>query len=166
VIIEALRKDHDRAGFSSGTEALDRYLLMQASQDARRRVATIFVALLPDTRKVVGYYTLSSYSVLASELPEDARKKLPRYPHIPTTLLGRLAIDVNHRGKGLGGYLLFHALRESWEASFRIASVAVVVDAKDDAAVRFYRHHEFLPFPDDPRRMYLVMSTIEKMLRR
>ena len=74
----------------------------------------------------------------ASELPDTLAKKLPRYPHLPVTLLGRLAVDQGMKGKGMGEYLLLDALRRCLEAAGNIAAMAVLVDAKDDAAEAFY----------------------------
>jgi predicted GNAT family N-acyltransferase len=89
-------------------------------------------------------------------------KKLPKYPLVPATLLGRLAVDVRLRGKGAGEHLLMDALRRALEASREVASVAVVVDAKDDSAVSFYRRYGFIGFADQPRRLFLPMAVIEK----
>ena len=161
--IEALGKQHDRKAFSCGVEPLDRYLKEQAGQDARKRVAAPFVLCLGQGNAVVGYYTLSSLSVNVADWPEDVARKLPRYPVVPATLLGRLAVDRSLRGKGAGEHLLIDALRRSLEASREIASVAVVVDAKDEDARTFYEHYGFLPFADAPGRLFLQMGTIAEL---
>ena len=103
--VEALGVQHDRSGFESGVESLDRYFRTQAGQDARKRLAASFVLLLEDG-SLAGYYTLSSTAVKLPELPETLARKLPRYPLVPATLLGRLAIDRRYRGKGYGRFLL------------------------------------------------------------
>ncbi len=87
---------HERDDFRSGVPALDRYLAIQAGQDARRRVAAPFVLVRPPSSAVIGYYTLSNASVLAADLPAASTKRLPRYPVLPATLLGRLAVDERH----------------------------------------------------------------------
>ena len=134
--VEPLAKRHGRNSFSCGTEPLDRYLKIQASQDKKRRIAAPFVAVT-DTNIVVAYYSLSSFRIDLPELLEDERKKLPRYPDVPATLLGRLAVDQKYRGQGIGEHMLLHALKRSSDLSYEIASYAVVVDAKDEAAVAF-----------------------------
>ena len=154
----------DRESFSCGVEELDRYLLRQASQDASRKVAAPFV-MLDESRRVAGYYTLSAYTVRISELPLDVAKRLPRYPLILATLLGRLAVSSEHRGKGLGAMLLADALSRCWRNTAEVASVGVVAEAMNDNAVAFYRHHEFEPLRDRPRRLFLAMKTIEKLVR-
>lgn len=161
--VEALSKQHDRSGFSCGAEPLDRYLREQAGQDARKRVAAPFVLCEGKSNAVLGYYTLSALSVDVGAWPEDVAKKLPKYPFIPAMLLGRLAVDRGLRGKGAGEHLLMDALRRALAASREVASVAVVVDAKDDNAVSFYRRYGFIPFPDQPNKLFLPMAVVEQL---
>lgn len=73
--IEALDARHDRAGFTSGVDALDRYLQSQATQDIRRRVAACYVALEGEGNRIAGYYTLSAAGVPLTQLPEATVKK-------------------------------------------------------------------------------------------
>ena len=161
--IEALGKQHDRSRFSCGVEPLDRYVREQAGQDARRRVAAPFVLCEGKSNAVLGYYTLSALSVDVGAWPEDVAKKLPKHPFVPATLLGRLAVDRGLRGKGAGEHLLMDALRRALAASREIASVAVVVDAKDDRAVAFYKRYGFITFPDQPNRLSLPMAVVEQL---
>jgi predicted GNAT family N-acyltransferase len=162
--VEPLGRAHDRAAFSCGIEPLDNYLQKQAGQDVAKRVAVCFV-LTPDGKTVAGYYTLSQYSVDLVKLPEEIAKKLPKYPEVPTTLLGRLAVSQTFRGQKLGEFLLMDALYRCLLQSKQIASAAVIVDAKDEAAKRFYEHFEFVPLPDIPHRLFLPMRTIESLFR-
>lgn len=161
--IEALDRKHDRKAFACGIEALDRYIREQARQDARRRVAAPFVLCEGESHAVLGYYTLSALSIDVGNWPEEVARKLPRYPVVPATLLGRLAVDRRLHGQGMGEYLLMDALRRALEASHEVASVAVVVDAKNEAALAFYRRYDFIPFPDVPNRLFLPMGTIEPL---
>jgi GNAT superfamily N-acetyltransferase len=149
--IEALGPQHDRNSFASGAESLDRYFRAQASQDARRNMAAPFVLILPDGM-IGGYYTLSSTAVKLTELPHAITRRLPRYPLVPATLLGRLAVDKRFRGQGYGRFLLADALLRAVRSE--IASFAVVVDAKDDAARRFYERESFLSLPDQPMKLF------------
>ncbi len=148
---------HDRTAFSCGSAQLDRYLQEQVTQDVRRRVATCFVALT-DERRIAGYYTLASASVPLSDLPTETARKLPRYPTVPTVRLGRLAVDQNFEGQGLGGALLADAIDRAARAE--IAAYAVIVNAKDEAAAAFYCHHGFIALPDSPLTLFLPLSTV------
>jgi GNAT superfamily N-acetyltransferase len=158
--VEPLASSHDRSGFESGIEPLDRYFRMRAGQDARKNMAAPFVLLLVDGT-IAGYYTLSSTSVQLAELPEQVVRKLPRYPLVPATLLGRLAVDRRQQGKGYGRFLLADALFRA--ARNEIASFAVIVDAKDDNARRFCERESFLPFPDQPMRLFRPMADIRRL---
>ena len=158
--IESLGKRHNRRDFSSGSEPLDHYLQRQASQAARRHLAVTFVLIDMECQALVGYYTLSATSILLEDLPSEMADKLPRYPLVPATLLGRLAIDTRYQGKGLGEFLLMDALHRSCSQSQVIAAMAVVVDAKDDMARSFYERYGFIRFPDHPYRLFLPMKTI------
>ena len=161
--VEPLGQHHNRKAFSSGVEPLDRYLREQAGQDARRRAAAPFVLCEGQSNVVLGYYTLSALSIDVGAWPEDVARKLPHYPVVPATLLGRLAVDTSLRGKGMGEYLLMDALRRALVASRQVAAVAVIVDAKDDNVVAFYRRYGFIPFADQANRLFLPMGTIEQL---
>lgn len=158
--VEALGPHHDRTSFACGVEPLDRYLRIQASQDARKNMAAPFVLVLPDGA-IGGYYTLSTTAVKLTEFPADIARKLPRYPLVPATLLGRLAVDQNYQGRGYGRFLLADALFRA--ARSEIASFAIVVEAKDQAARRFYERESFLPFPDQPLRLFRSIADIQKL---
>jgi GNAT superfamily N-acetyltransferase len=158
--VEALGPGHDRNSFASGAEPLDRYFRTQAGQDARRHIAATFVSILPNGA-VAGYYTLSSTAVKLAELPAEVARRLPRYPLVPATLLGRLAVDKRFQGQGHGRFLLADALFRALRSE--IASFAVMVEAKDDAARRFYERESFLPFSDTPMKLFRPMADIEKL---
>jgi len=162
--IEPLAKRHERGGFTCGAEALDRYLRQQARQDAEKHVAAPFVLIEPPGADVLGYYTLSASIVDVADIAPDLAKKLPRYPQLPVTLIGRLAVHEQLKGQGCGALLLMDALHRSLTHAEDIAAMAVVVDAKDDAAAAFYRHFSFLPLQRDARRMYLPMKTVAALL--
>ena len=156
--IEMLAKKHDRASFSSGTEPLDRYLKTQASQDMRRRVSSCFVAVDSTTAEIAAFYTMAATGVPLDKFPDDIAQKLPRYPLVPAGLLGRLAVATAHQGKGIGKSLLIDAIRRI--AATDLMAYALVVDAKDDAALRFYQHFGFIAFPSRRHRLFLPMKTI------
>lgn len=162
--VEPLRPSHDRAGFRCGVPELDDYFHHQAGQDARRKVAAPFV-MVDKSGAMVGYYTLSAYSVYARELPDAVAKKLPRYPLLPATLLGRLAVSQEHRGRKLGRLLLMDALHRSWKNTAEVASIGVVVEAFDTEARAFYRHHEFMPLAEHPNKLFIAMATVEKAFK-
>jgi GNAT superfamily N-acetyltransferase len=160
--IEALDAYHDRAGFVCGNDALDQYFQRQVTQDARRRLASPFVMVMPDG-SIASYYTLSSTAIRLRDLPEELARRLPRYPLVPATLIGRLAIDRRYHGQGWGGFLLLDALHRCTTSP--IAAFAIIVDAIDDAARAFYLHHSFLPLPDSPNRLFRRMDDIAALFQ-
>ena len=151
-LVAPLDAAHDRTVFNSGSEPLDRYLREVVTQDVRRRMTACFVALAGG-QHIAGYYTLASASLLLADLPATTAKKLPRYPTVPVVRMGRLAIDQAFKGQGLGGALLADALDRA--ARSEIAAYALMVDAKDEVAAAFYRHHGFLALPDLPLTLFL-----------
>jgi GNAT superfamily N-acetyltransferase len=125
-------------------------------------MAAPFVLLLP-VGAIGGYYTLSATSVNVAELPAQITRKLPRYPLVRATLLGRLAVDRRHQGMGYGRFLLADALFRSVRSE--IASFAVIVDAKDESARRFYERESFLPFPHRPMKLFRPMADIAVLFK-
>ena len=167
LVFEPIAKHHDRAAFSRGNKSLDRYLKERASQDARRQIAAPFVVVSKtDPQTILGYYTLSSFGIVLGDLPANIVKKPPAYTIVPATLLGRLAVHQFHHGQGLGGDLLIDALRRTFAQSSQIAAYAVVVDTIDQKAISFYKNYGFLPFPDNPNRLFLPMKTIGGLFRK
>lgn len=165
--VELLNAAHNRAAFSCGAPALDRYLQQQASQDMRRDVARVFVLCEGDRVDVLGYYTLSATSIEYVALPAALARRLPRYPTLPALLLGRLAINTGHQRQGLGRVLLSSALNRCLQVSQGdVAAMAVIVDAKDDDAARFYERSDFMRFPNQPARLFLPMATIKDLYAR
>ena len=164
ITVEPLGRQHDRTAFHCGSEALDRYLKQQARQDADKRVAAPFVAARPPDTRVLGYYTLSASVLTLADLPDELARKLPRYPQLPVTMLGRLAVDQSTKGQGLGEHLLLDALQRSLAHADQIAAMAVVVDAKDENAVSFYLHYGFLPLQAKPNRLFVPMRSVAQLL--
>ena len=155
------KKRHDRAAFSCEHEPLNRYLREQASQEIKKSVAAVYV-LTPDGKTIAGFYTLSQYAINVGDLPpEDAHKlRVPKYEKLPATLLGRLARSKEFQGMGIGGMLLAGALKLALEHGRHIASLAVVVDAKDEKAQAFYRSYGFVSLPSHPNRLFIPMRSI------
>lgn len=154
---------HDRSTFSCGKESLDHYIRRQASQDLKKRVATVFVLVDHPATTVLAYYTLSSYTINVSAIDASFAKHLPRYPNLPATLLGRLAVDQEQKGRRFGELMLLDALSKSLAASIQVASLAVIVEALDENALNFYLTYGFQPFKQEPLKAYLPMQSIEAL---
>ena len=155
--VTRLDSAHNRSVFDCASEPLNQYLRERVTADIRRRVTVCFVALAEHNR-IAGYYTLASASLLLADLPNAVGKKLPRYPTVPTVRMGRLAVDQAFKGQGLGGALLADALHRALRSE--IAAYALMVDAKDETAAAFYRHHGFIALPDSPLTLFLSLASV------
>ena len=154
---------HEREEFSCGVESLDHYFRSRARQDRDKYAAAVFV--LAQRPIVLGYYTLSSYAIDPGELPAELARKSPRYPILPATLIGRLAVDTRYRGQGIGEELLLDALHRCFDNTSEVGSIAVVVDVENENALEFYRRYGFIQFPEHSRKLFLPMQTVRRLFR-
>lgn len=162
-MIELLNSNHIRDNFNCGNEQLNRYLRQQAGQDLIRKLAVCFVLTESGSKNVIGFYTLSNYCIPRSNIPVSYIKKFPpSYNCIPTTLLGRLAIDHSLQGKGFGKIVLIDALKKCVEAAQTLGSFAVIVDPIDEKAAQFYQKYDFIKL-EDSGKMFIPMKTIQAL---
>jgi len=158
----ALGPQHDRASFRNGVDSLDRYLRESATQAMRKRLSAVVVATdSGDPREILGYYALAATEIDGSRLPESVRRseRLPTHS-IGTVILGRLAVDKRHQGRGIGGRLLANAFRRSIAAASLIGTTCVVVDALDERAARFYESFGFVRIRDSSRLVIAMQSIV------
>jgi len=151
-------KQHDRAGFDCGVEALNRYLKNLAAQHRIKGIATTFVLVDSDQpTKILGYYSLSAATLLFDHLTDADPKGLPANP-IPAGRFGRLAASVSARGQGLGEMLLQNAIKRVLLSRSTLGVYAVVVEAKDASAEAFYRKYGFRLCDAQARQLYLPLG--------
>jgi len=151
-----LTADHELAGFDCGQPALNDWLKHRALKNESRFSRTYVVC---DGKRVVGYFCISAGAVERRAAPGTMRRNAP--DSVPVSVVGRLAVDKSHAGRGLGADLLADALRRIAAASQSIGIGAVLVQAKDEAAKRFYlRCVEFLEYPADSRTLFLPIETV------
>jgi GNAT superfamily N-acetyltransferase len=162
-IIEPLHKRHERADFSSAHPSLDDFLKRYASQYARRKLGTTYVAIVEGQPRVLGYYTLAPSHFEFAHAPVELLKGLPKHP-VPSLLLARLAVTQSERGKGLGKCLLLDAFDRCLRVAREVAFRAIEVEAIDDQAAAFYAKYGFLPFPSDSDHLALALETVEEVL--
>jgi GNAT superfamily N-acetyltransferase len=156
---------HDRATFSCGVASLDDWFRLRAGQDEKCNVARVFVAI-DDQGGIVGFYSLSSFTLTIADLPPELAKRLPRYDAIPAALIGRLARDEKVRGEGIGELLLADAVRRVIGAARSLAVFAIVVEATEEKAAAFYRDFGFMPFPNRPLRLFMPASEAAEAVSR
>ncbi|MCW5689498.1 MAG: GNAT family N-acetyltransferase [Pseudolabrys sp.] len=157
-----LSPEHDLANFNSGREELDVWLKTRAL-DSEGTTARTYVVCEKETT-VVGYYCLSTGSVERAALPSKMKRRQGLPNQVPVLILGRLARDVNYKGRGLGGDLLQDALQRVLAASQIVGIRALLVHALDDEAASFWRHYGFIESPIGSRTFFLPIETIADAL--
>jgi len=161
--IEPLTREHQRRHFDCGCPAVNSFLARYARQNAEKDISRTYVAVLPGQKHVLGYYTVTASSIAFEDLPPDAGARLPHYP-IPTVHLAWLGVHTDVQGQGLGGVLLWDALKLASRFADEIGAYAVTVDAIDADTRGFYLAHGFIPIEEDLLHLYMPMRAIRKLL--
>lgn len=158
--IERLSKKHDRKIFDCGEIRLNEYIRTQASQDVKKDMSAVYVAVA-DTNplEVIGFYTLSATHIIFSALPNEIAKSLPRYPEVPAYRIGRFAVDKSQQKKGLGKFLLMDALYKC--SRQEVPAIGVIVDAKNEQACSFYLKYKFIQLPEQPLKLFMPIKVIK-----
>lgn len=151
-VSEALNETHDTSYFGSGRPGLDRWLEAHALDSEARSTGRTFV--WHEEKRVVAYYTIAAHLIMRADLPPKLGRGNPI--QIPAVMLARLALDLSLHGQGHGGALLADALHRIVVATRSVAARFVLVDALDDNAHAFYRHHGFREIPGSMRLVQKV----------
>ena len=156
--------DHRLEAFESGKPSLDEWLRVHALENEDKASRTYVITALTGEagRSVVAYYTLAYGSVIRTEVPKKIRQGLPN--PVPVMVLGRLAVDRNHCGKGIGPALLREAMQRTVEAAQIAGLRALIVHALDDDAVGFYAKYGFQLFPAGTRTLFLPIETLRQAI--
>lgn len=159
--ISELSGRHDRESFDCGSPELNNYLRQVAGQHVRKSLARVYIAYEESRpESIVGFYALNGCEIRSDELPASLRRKYPR--RIPAVRLGRLAVARDYQGRGVGELLLFHSMWNVGRVDAIVGAVALLVDAKDEAARQFYLKYGFLEFPDRPLNLFLPTARVKE----
>ena len=158
-----LTEANDCATFDSGEGILDDWLRFRALDNLRNAASRTYVICPVSSKAVVGFYALSMGQILGHQVLGSMRRKMPL--HIPSVILGRLAIDLKWQGKGLGAALLADAVRRCIKASNEVAARLLIVHAISPAAEAFYLHHGFTRLPTDTPTLALDLKRFEALLK-
>lgn len=158
-----LADDHNRSPFSCGQPSLDDFLKKYAKQNEGKDYSRTFVLLRGEELRVFGYYSLSAGEIDRTSIPTGQAKRLPKHP-APAVVLGRLAVDGSLKGQGFGKRLLFDAFQRCLAAGAEIGIYAVVVNAIDATAARFYQRFGFIPLVGSQLDFFLPLRTIRATL--
>ena len=149
--ISELSGRHDRASFDCGKPELNNYLRQIAGQHVRKSLARVYVAYEEsDPDRIVAFYSLNGCEI--HFLPQ----------RIPAVRMGRLAVAKAYQGQGVGAYMLFHAMWNVGQVDAIIGAVALLVDAKDEEARRFYIKYGFIELPDRRLNLFLPIARVKE----
>lgn len=157
---ERLTQLHDLSQFDCGMLALQ-WLSSQARDAQARGTAATYVWTAAGSSRVVAYYAIAPHQLRREHVSSTMAGGVIM---IPAYLLARLALDVSLHGQGLGAELLHDAMDRILPAAETASGRLIVVDAIDDTAAAFYRHHDFQPVRDNPRRLVITIGTVRKSL--
>ncbi len=153
---------HDRNRFNCGVDALNNYLKVMASQQAKKDNSRTFILEDEnDNSHIIGFYTLTMTPIDLKTLPDKLQKKYQS--STSGGLIARLAIDDRYKGQGFGEWLLIDALRKLLAASDSVAFPVVIVDAKD-GATHFYERYGFQAFQDAENKLFITIADVRASL--
>ena len=160
IIIEEITQQHNRKTFDCGVTELDQFLQQQARQKTAKHISKTYVACRDSApAAIMGYYTLTGYSVTTPPSHRDYKK----YPHpLSAVKLVRLAVDRSQQGQRLGERLLIDAICRTVLVAQQISAIGLFVDPMTPQVVPFYQQYDFLPAdPGDNSRleMWLPIKT-------
>jgi GNAT superfamily N-acetyltransferase len=167
VIIESIQKDkHRRLDFTCGNESLDRFLHESALQAVVKGLSKTYVAVEEDDEtSILGYYTVTTTRIEASEMPDRILRTLTLSKHdLPASLVARLAVSEHRKKQGIGGLMLFDAMARCARVASDIGGVAIVVDALNESVIEWYPQFGFTRFEPNSRKMCIPMVTVRQLL--
>lgn len=156
--------DHDRRAFHCGNPFIDNWFQRMAGQQTLRDLTAVHLLLAQKSDRIVGFYSLSNSTVIASELPPISGRKLPPRMAIGAHLIGHLGVDQHYQGQGLGKVLVRDALLRAETLSHEAGSLGVIVHALEPALVPWYQRLGFQQFPAHPLHLLLTMRAIRATL--
>lgn len=161
---EPIARKHDRSAFDCGEPALNEFLERHARQSHAKGAAKTFLAISnADGKAILGYYNLCPGALEYSSAPEIIRKGLARHD-VPVFRLVRLAVNRSVQGQGLGGQLILAAGRRCLLAATEVGGLALLIDAKDERAAKWYASYGAVPLTDAPLSLLLPLRTLHNAL--
>lgn len=158
---EPLQPTHDLTLFSSGEQSLDAWL-RDRGNDAQERGSARTYVICDSTNRVAGYYALSAGSILRADAPGNLRRNMP--DPLPVIVLGRLAVDSDYQGHGLGSVLIHDAMLRTLHAASTIGAVALVLHALNTELRPYYQQFGFTEYPADSLKFFLALSVMRRAI--
>ncbi|OJX08967.1 MAG: GNAT family N-acetyltransferase [Caedibacter sp. 38-128] len=153
--IEKLSYEHILENFDCGNAALNEYLNKYALINQKLRISQTYIGVSKGI--IIGYYTISVASIQHDQAPKKVARGLPRYD-IPVMLIGRLAVDLSFQERGVGAGLLKDAILRTQKVADLVGIRALIVHAKNDEVVQWYKKFDFEPSPLDSKHLFLLLK--------
>lgn len=161
--IERLSRRHNREAFDCGNPELNDYLRHTARQHTDKGLSRTEVLVDDEAPgSILGYVTVSLAEIITDTLPPRYAKKYPVQAH--GVKLARLAVAQSRQREGLGQLMMIHAMRSALRVADSAGIIGLFVDAKDEAASRYYRRFGFVPLSDDPHKLFLPLTSLRQAL--
>jgi len=149
-----LAAEDDRDGFDCGRDSLNQWFRRHTWRNQESGPFRTSVVCDPATGAVIGYVSLSAAQIDRAFLPKAVQRNRP--DPVPALLLGQLAVDARHQGRGHARSLLFFALTTATRLSRDMGCFCVLTHPLDDGVRDFYRRFGFDDLPFDPMRSMAV----------
>ena len=159
---EPLTPDHDLSRFGCGVPELDHWLRRRAAKNQESGASRTYVAC--EESRVVAYYSLAAGAVTLALATGKVRRNMPE--PIAVMVLGRLAVEIPHQGRGLGRALLRDAVLRTLQAADLAGIRAILVHAISEKAKEFYVENGFAPSPIEPLTLILMVADARAVLGR
>lgn len=161
-IEEPLNKTHNRKNFDCGNEELNIFLRYYACQSHKNGTAKTYVTLDKQTKKIIGFYSITLTSIEYNQIPKSFQKGLSRH-QVPLFILARLGVDVSEKNKGIGGILLYKAIERCIKVSEEAGGIGLLIEAKNRNIAKWYSKFGAISLPDKPLSLILPFSTIKNL---
>ena len=155
-----IEKFHRVDEFDCGSDNLNNWLQRRAMKNENNGASRTFVVC--ENKFVIGYYALAVGAIACVDSTTKIRRNMP--DPIPVMILGRLAVDTNWQGKGLGIGMLKDAIQRTVVVAEQAGIRALLVHALSDDARKFYLHWGFQPSPTNDMTLLITIDEIRRAL--
>jgi predicted GNAT family N-acyltransferase len=161
LLIERLNtRVHARNTFHNTDPSIEDFLRLRANKEHELNISDTFVLVYANKKEeILGYYTLSSSSVIVSEIPHEYRKRIPYYPNIGTILLGRMGRNQYLTQSGFGLIIMKEAMKT---ALTRGTFFALELHAKNEKLISYYKQFGFVSL-EDCKHMILPYQILKQV---
>lgn len=156
-----LTAEHDTSLFTCGNALLDEWLTKRALKNQDSGASKTFVVCEENSR-VIGFYALATGSVQRELATGGFSRAMP--DPIPIIILGRLGVDEQHKGKGIGAGLLGDVMLRTLRISENVGIRGLLVHAISLEAKRFYMKYGFIESPMESMTLMISIKSLKQYI--